>query len=865
MSYVFMPDAGSPPSPNDVGGKALGLYHLQQAGFEVPPWFVLTSATWSTAQQQRTASPCETDPGSENLSLPPEVRLEIEEASRLLGLSDGLLAVRSSARVEDASEQSFAGQFATVLHVRPENLEEAIGRVWASARSKHCREYARLHGIASADLIPAVVIQRMIIPEIAGVMFTADPVSGSKDTVVIAALYGLGEGIVDGSCSADTYYVNRAGVVQRQDIPHKSHCVRYDAERCEARHVAVPEELRDTPVCPDDLIKQITELGLKTADALGAPQDIEWCLADGHIYLVQARPITTRPGHEEVREDEPSRIWDNANLVENYPGMTLPLTFSFIDAMYSGVYRRMCHEFGLRESSLERGAADFRMLGYCRGRVYYNLLNWYRILMRLPGGARHCRHFDEMLGTSGGFALTGHPPGVLRSARVAVRLFVRFLLLPRDIRRFMAHVTRVREQADTIDIDTLSLSGLADHYETFERLLLEHWIPPQFNDFYCQTSTGLLKSAISRWLGDDYTVRMHTLLSVEESVESERAVISLRDLTASVRERPDLVEACNVLSPTNLLHRMQSDPEIGPRLDRHVKRYGDRWHGELKLETVTPRENPEVLMELLSNHVSAPPDILVKTGDSSLHRAIGELPVAKRYAIGLLTWISRRLIANRENTRFERTRVFGMVRRVFRTIGRKLAARGHLAAADDVFYLTKNEIFAFIEGTGVDPNPAATIRARRKAFAEWRLQSMPGRFQSKGLLAEVQPPGETGRVPATGHTLSGIGASPGIVRARIKVIRSPDELRNIRGCIIAAESTDPGWSFIFPLIGGILVERGSMLSHAAIVAREMNIPAIVAIDGLLARLQDNILVEIDGTSGTVTVLENEADDSSENR
>ena len=286
-------------------------------------------------------------------------------------------------------------------------------------------------------------------------------------------------------------------------------------------------------------------------------------------------------------------------------------------------------------------------------------------------------------------------------------------------------------------------------------------------------------------------------------------------------------------------------------------RYGDRWHGELKLETVTPREDPEVLIAVLAQHVLSPPRQASREHSSSIRDAIARLPLARRAVIGFLARVSRRLIANRENTRFERTRMFGLVRRCFRAIGEKLAARGHLESADDIFYLTKHEIFGFIEGTSIDPDLAAIVRARRLAVEVWQRQPVPGQFQTTGLLAEMTIPEDAGADGEALQILSGIGASPGVVRARLRLIRSPDELGSARACIIATESTDPGWSFVFPLISGILVERGSMLSHAAIVAREMGIPAVVAIDGLMGKLLDGSLVEMDGSAGTVRVLEDE--------
>jgi len=540
-------------------------------------------------------------------------------------------------------------------------------------------------------------------------------------------------------------------------------------------------------------------------------------------------------------------------------GITLPLTFSFIDAMYAGVYRQMCRALGLRETYLARHRNYFQMLGYYHGRVYYNLLNWYRLLTLLPGARYHRRHFNEMLGIGEQIGEAELPPtgpvDLLRMVLAVVRLTWRFLLLPAHIRRFLARLRAVRKQADSVDLDALRLPELVEHYYQLEHLLLRHWVTPQFNDFYCQTTTGLLKSAISRWLGEQHLALMHELLPVDESVESETAILSLQDLATAIRNHTELLETCRHGLARDLLPKLRADPVISARFDDHIKRFGDRWQGELKLETVTPADNPQVLLDVLRNHVLALSTTRSGPGKSALHWTISQLPLVQRLTLRTLAGLSRVLIANRENTRFERTRVFGLVRRIFRAIGRRLAERGHFSAADDIFYLTKDEVFDLIQGTAADAQPGSTVRERRAAIEIWRSQPALGRFRTQGLLAEYRAATGAQRTTMTGRVLTGTGASPGIVRSRVRLINSPGDLGEASGCIIVAESTDPGWSFIFPLISGILVERGSMLSHAAIVAREMNIPAIVGIEGLMQGLHDNALVEIDGATGIVTVLD----------
>ena len=379
-------------------------------------------------------------------------------------------------------------------------------------------------------------------------MFTADPVSGSRDLTVIAATYGLGEGIVSGSCDGDTYAVNQSGEVVRRDIVEKVQCIEYDARTGEVGLVPVPESRRGAQACQDAVLVRLAAIGGEIESELGQPQDIEWCLDGERIYILQTRPITSLGSG-----DHPVRIWDNANIIESYPGITLPLTFSFIEPVYAEIYARLFRLFGLSQSYLARHGAAFNMLGYFRGRVYYNLLSWYRNLALLPGGERHLRHFDEMLGTGSDLdpidLPQARPAGSVRTTWIILRLVGRFLIQPWSIRRFMKRVTAEREAADAKDFRALRLDELVALFQRQESLLLRHWTTPQFNDFYCQTASGWLKSAISHWLGEDSTVAMHELLPVDESVESERAVNSLCDLAAAIRKTPRLADACQAPSP----------------------------------------------------------------------------------------------------------------------------------------------------------------------------------------------------------------------------------------------------------------------------------------------------------------------------
>jgi pyruvate,water dikinase len=218
-------------------------------------------------------------------------------------------------------------------------------------------------------------------------------------------------------------------------------------------------------------------------------------------------------------------------------------------------------------------------------------------------------------------------------------------------------------------------------------------------------------------------------------------------------------------------------------------------------------------------------------------------------------------VRDRENLRFERTRVFAVVRRMFLALGGHLAAAGRIGTVRDVFYLTREEIFAHFDGAGVTADLAALVRLRRAEFEAYaRGPAPPDRFETRGAPADGRLEAEGRGEPAAearsvGDELRGTGCCPGVVRARVRVVRDPRAALGLAGRILVAERTDPGWTLLFPAARGLLVQRGSLLSHSAIVAREMGIPCVVGIPRLLETLADGELVQMDGATGIVLRLE----------
>ncbi|MEZ5869835.1 MAG: PEP/pyruvate-binding domain-containing protein [Defluviimonas denitrificans] len=351
MSGLLGPDKAR--DPNDVGGKAAALSRLVAAGFDVPPFVVLADAAFR----------------ANGTTLRADAARALEDALEPLG--PGPYAVRSSARGEDGAEASHAGQFATVLNVPADKVPNAAATVRASGRAAHVARYRAERGVEAAGL-PAVVVQAMVPARAAGVAFSADPVSGARDTAVISAVAGLGEALVSGEVDGESWSVAGDGQI--------------------ATGPAVPEVL----TAPE--ATAIAALARQAEAAFGAPQDIEWAFDGDRLRLLQARPITTalRPA---PRPDGALTVLDNSNIVESYPGLVSPLTYSFAAYSYDRVYRAFVALLGLDAARIAANGEVFaNLLARIDGRVYYNLGNWYRALALLPAFSLNSDYMETMMG-----------------------------------------------------------------------------------------------------------------------------------------------------------------------------------------------------------------------------------------------------------------------------------------------------------------------------------------------------------------------------------------------------------------------------------------------------------------------------------
>jgi pyruvate,water dikinase len=869
-----------------VGGKARALAALGLAGFPVPPWFVLTpDAFWDSLTPDDRRRIAHTDRDDDLVAAvirarpSAEVQHGISRGIAVISTADARFAVRSSASDEDGAAHSFAGQLDSFLHVAADQVAQRVAAVWHSGFSTRILAYRRHHELSMPPPVPAVLVQRMVDARVSGVAFSADPVSGRRAVAVVSAVPGLGTAIVSGECDADTWQIDRpahadaAPAILDRQIADKRRVHRPDPA---APDGVAAQELDDAaaraPALTDDEVRAVAALARRAAAHFGRPQDIEWAYEGSTLWLLQSRPITSLasladPGGER-------RLWDNSNIVESYSGVTTPLTFSFASEIYEHVYRQFCRILRVPPAAIARSDEAFRnLLGLIRGRMYYNLINWYRVLALLPGFRTNRRFMEQMMGVAEALpsdvvaeiehgAASGRWRDLVHITSTVAGLIAQHATIDRRVRSFYARLDAALVPPAPALADRTP-DELAAHYRDLRSALLLAWDAPLVNDFFAMIFYGLLRRLCTSWCGDTEGTLQNDLVGGQGGLVSAEPAARLERLASLAAGAPGLAARLATGARDEIEAALVAQPAFAAEYQAYLDKFGERSVNELKLETETLHDDPLPLLRAIGHLAQRDRADAAAVTSGQARREAAVTRVAQALAWRPLrrvvfSWVLRHArvrVRDRENLRLERTQLFGRVRRIFVELGRRLHANGVLDDPRDIFYLEVDEVLAFVEGRAASAAIGALAHVRRQEFREYEeTPAPPSRFETFGspYYAHTFTYPVRERTPATdGETRQGQGCCPGVVRGPVRVVRDPRAVDLGDRAILVAEHTDPGWILIFPSAIGVLVERGSLLSHAAIVTRELGIPSIVALPRVTEWLNDGDWVEMDGSTGIV--------------
>ena len=800
-----------------VGGKALGLSALIRAGFDVPAGFVVTTEAFRDG------------------------RVDVESLRAALEeLGDAAVAVRSSATAEDLPDASFAGQQDTYLGVHGvEAVADAIRRCWASLHTDRAIAYRAAHGIASEPAM-GVVVQRMVDPVTAGVLFTVDPISQTRGRLAIDAVAGLGTAVVDGSAVTDHYVVDRDG-----DI--------------------------NGPVdgCLDPrALRALTDTGRAVEDALGSPQDIEWAIdRDGRLWLVQSRAITSLFPLM-AHPDDGRRAFMEVGHMQGIQGPVTPMGQS---VMWLAL-RDWLRPLGIR---YDQAMGDVLMT-YIGGRMFIELT-------RFLTNPRTRSRLDAALDVYG--------PRVKRSVRHLLD-DPRFAACPRGIARPNTQLVRVLARVVPLVIGQAGVALINPERaraRAFASVEVVRYAPVPARDLEPLArlrATSRLQQPIMHAVNDQLGPLFGALLSrgiaasllrglvdPDEINETQRGmphnVTTEMDLalwTLAERARP-YADLLTSTSPRELTRRHAAGelPDIG--LEGFLERYGHRGTAEIDIGVPRWREDPTAVWAALAGYLKvtdpeAAPDrrFAVAAADAERalaalsERAIRERPVRGRIGAFLLRR-NRELGGLRELPKFTWLYPLEQIRQQLLLVGQHLVDGGVLGRPDDIMMLFWEEAQEAARGR----DQRGLVAVRRATYArELKRAQVPPLLLSDGTDVEATLPPPTGE-----GVLMGLAAAPGVVTGRVAVVHDPREARIEPGDILVAATTDPGWTPLFMTAGGLVTETGSPMAHGPTVAREYGIPAVICVRGATTLLVTGDLIEVDGSTGTVRRLENTSDEAPE--
>lgn len=836
-------------SLDQVGGKARNLGRLLAGGFRVPDGFCVTADACARFLEYNGLDPAgATEETVARGSFPETVEQAIRTSSESL-LRHGAkpVAVRSSGASEDGSAFAFAGQFETYLNLTDvASVLEHVRMCWASAWNLRLRTYA-------PDLIPriAVVVQEMVEAEKSGILFTHNPVASGAPGIFVEANWGLGETVVGGEVSPDSYVLDRnTGRVVEKRIAKKLWRLLPGRRRAEP----MPEELRNAEALSADELCTLWRQGTKIeAFSGGRPQDVEWAISGDRLFLLQTRPITTTVSR-------PRGVWSRGICDDLWSEALCPMAASIIAGRLSEAYtfQRPARRLGLRAFVRDD------ILNVIDGYMYVNADAVAQALRLIPerltaddaldilprslqeevkGSPRTWRRIVPALLRLPGLLMT-EPYGLIHSNHRRVRQAF-FPVFSRRIRAIERQISSARAPDDLLTAaDCLT-----------ELAMRQQGHVNQWSYAFAMNCIWALRMMVVRWADLDMTV-FKDLLMVPVRNKTSEANAALEELAEEVRSdaglRRMLVDGTDAAF---LQHLRAGEGRFASRFGAFMQVYGVR-AANRDFTIARWRERPEIVVQMLRQNVCAEPASprkdpreTMQTAESKVFRCLSEKPFG---AVRVLVFryvlrYTRIYLGLREELRFHLDRLFAGYRAVFLGLADHLVSRGVLRRKDDVFFLTCTEVEKAFQG---GPVPSEDEVHRRIADFERARVRQPFYFWIDGR----------GENPAADDSqdaqrLEGVGTSPGTATGFARLIRGPEDFGTLgQGEVLVALGTDPGWTPLFRRVSAVVTEIGGVLNHSSVIAREYQVPAVVGVSGATRRIRTGDRVTVDGSRGVIEIL-----------
>ncbi|MFM1772883.1 MAG: hypothetical protein RLZZ71_2025 [Bacteroidota bacterium] len=799
----------------EFGGKGAQLSRMMRAGFPIPDGFVISTQAFDRFEKA-------------NFSIE-EIKSEVQFELNRIGASHYM--VRSSAIGEDSDENSFAGQLDSFLCGNDiDEILQHIKKCWKSYEKENVKTYEAISNKKLEGM--GVVVHALIDPDFAGVIFTQSYLK--SNAMLVEYVQGHGEKLVSGQVTPKQF------------------------------HYRIGEGSSDAEFMSS------LEYGMTVAKKIetyyGMPMDIEWALKDGKFYVVQARKITTA-------WKEPEVYWSNTNVNENYPEAISPLLYSIARQSYYHYFKNLSRLFQVSEESIRALEGSFtNVIGVFGGKMYYNMSSIHAILSASPFSEALIQSFDNFVGYA-----EGAKASKILSTNKEKFAFVRNVLkqnkaLPQNVVEFERIVSNYMNEVQ----GAITHSDIQKLFHGFIEIRMHSWYRASLADFFAMAFHGLLGKLCVKYYGEHGVGIQNKLIQAIPNLISSRPVIDMHLLVLAIRKDEEVYSKFQLLNSTDFLKWLSDEKfesDVFKGITAYLNNWGFRCSGELMLTFKNYIEEPERFISLLMQYEKLPD----QNPEEVMHAKYLEAVRAKRdfssfifkknglnflksmfhvWQLNFLVKNACRGISSRERVRLKQAQLYFGFKLALKKVEQVFIQKNILKSEGDIFFLNYTEIAEHLDASQMASAASSEIwAARKREFeVESKLIYPDDFYTSFGKYCSPEQVTRKAEDEDTSGDLKGLCACGGVLTGRVKVLETVMEADKLeKGDILVTRQTDPGWVSVFPLISGLIVERGGMLSHGAIVSREFGIPAIVSVEEATVKLKDGDLITLNANLGIITI------------
>ncbi len=854
-----------------VGGKGANLGELAKIpGIRVPDGFCVSAAAFQSVVEQRTTVTAYLDQLSqlqvadrdkighlctelrriiEEIAIPEALAQEITNHLATLG-EDKAYAVRSSATAEDLPTASFAGQQDTYLNISGKAaILKHISKCWASLFTERAVIYRIQNGFDHRKVHLAVVVQKMLVPQAAGILFTADPITGNRKVLSIDASFGLGEALVAGVVNADNYKVRDGKIVDKQ-IATKKLAINAATDGGTQEELIAPEQ-QNQPALADEKIIELAQIGRTIEEHFGCPQDIEWCLVDDEIYIVQSRPITTLFPIPEANDSE-NHLYISVGHQQMMTDPMKPLGIS-VRQLTAG---RPMYQAGGR--MFVDVAAD--LASPARRHMLVNVLGDSDPLIK-SALLTILEREDFIQSSPNDSPQPNHGP--LRGDQSVPNYQVLNEYDPAIVGELIG---RSQSAIEALKQQIQSKSGsemIAFVLEDLEQLRKSLSDPQSFGVFMsAMNASTWINQKMQEWLGEKGVADTLTQ-SVPNNVTSEMG-LALLDVADLIRPYPEVVAYLQGVTDDDFLDelvKLEGGQEARDAIDAYLDKYGMRGVGEIDITRPRWREQPTLLVPLLLGNIKtfAPGESRRRfeggqqqalQKEAELLGRLQQLPDGDQKAAETKRMIDlvRNLIGYREYPKYDLVSRYFVYKQALLKEAEGLVKAGVLQETEDIYYLTFEELREVVRTNQID---YAIISQRKDEYKRYEKLTPPRVITSDGEIIT----GAYKRENLPAGALVGLAVSAGMIEGRARVILTMADADLAEGDILVTPFTDPSWTPLFVAIKGLVTEVGGLMTHGAVIAREYGLPAVVGVENATKLIKEGQRIRVNGTEGYVEILE----------